>query len=67
LPLDHPRPALATHTGDTVDFRIPADVHRELTALAARTGTTPFMVLHAALAAVLSRLGAGTDIPVGTV
>jgi non-ribosomal peptide synthetase component F len=29
-------------------------------------GATPFMVLHVALAALLPRYGAGTDIPVGT-
>ncbi|WP_415954627.1 condensation domain-containing protein, partial [Streptomyces sp. KLOTTS4A1] len=67
LPLDHPRPALATHTGDTVPFALGARTHRALAELAQRENSTMFMVLHAALAAVLSRLGAGTDIPVGTV
>ncbi|WP_328318525.1 non-ribosomal peptide synthetase [Streptomyces sp. NBC_00388] len=66
LPLDRPRPATATHQGDDVDIRIPADAHRALTTLARTTGATPFMVLQAAVAVLLSRLGAGSDIPLGT-
>ncbi|MFD8083562.1 amino acid adenylation domain-containing protein [Kitasatospora sp. NPDC059722] len=67
LPSDRPRPAVATFAGDTVDLAIPADVHAGLVALARESGATLFMVLRAGWALLLSRLGAGTDIPVGTV
>ncbi|OLF14223.1 hypothetical protein BLA60_03540 [Actinophytocola xinjiangensis] len=66
LPTDRPRPARASHRGGVVEADLPADVHRGLQAIARRTGATPFMVLHAAVAALLSALGAGEDIPVGT-
>ncbi|MQS05686.1 non-ribosomal peptide synthetase [Streptomyces alkaliphilus] len=66
LPADRPRPPVATHRGSSVPVRIDADLHEGLRALAARTDTTPFMVFQAALAALLSRLGAGEDIPIGT-
>ncbi|MES5816918.1 amino acid adenylation domain-containing protein [Streptomyces sp. RG80] len=66
LPLDRPRPAVASNRGDTVPFTLDADLHGRVAALARRTGTTVFMVMHAAIAAELTRLGAGTDIPVGT-
>ncbi|HWH01686.1 MAG TPA: amino acid adenylation domain-containing protein, partial [Pilimelia sp.] len=66
LPTDRPRPTVARTEGGFVSFEIPAQLHRGLRALARRTGTTGFMVLHAALAALLTRLGAGTDIPIGT-
>ena len=49
-----------------VDFAVGAAVHRGLTALAERTGTSTFTVLHAALALVLAEATGATDIPIGT-
>nr|WP_052478143.1 non-ribosomal peptide synthetase [Kibdelosporangium sp. MJ126-NF4]CEL16415.1 Siderophore biosynthesis non-ribosomal peptide synthetase modules @ Bacillibactin synthetase component F [Kibdelosporangium sp. MJ126-NF4]CTQ90367.1 Siderophore biosynthesis non-ribosomal peptide synthetase modules @ Bacillibactin synthetase component F (EC 2.7.7.-) [Kibdelosporangium sp. MJ126-NF4] len=66
LPTDRPRPASASHRGGRVPVEWDARLHAEITALAKQTRTTPFMVVHAALAALLSGIGAGTDIPVGT-
>ncbi|WP_037642994.1 condensation domain-containing protein, partial [Streptomyces bicolor] len=66
LPFDRPRPKIADYRGDTVPIRIDADLHRALLGLAQETNTTLFMVLQAALATLLSRLGAGSDIPLGT-
>ncbi|MEV0122286.1 amino acid adenylation domain-containing protein [Streptomyces sp. NPDC050703] len=66
LPADRPRPSVATYRGGYVPVRIDAGLHRALTALARRNGASLFMVLQAGLAALLTRLGAGTDIPVGS-
>ncbi|MFD0069403.1 condensation domain-containing protein, partial [Streptomyces sp. NPDC127574] len=66
LPFDRPRPKVADYRGDTVPIRIDAELHRALHSLAQETNTTLFMVLQAALATLLSRLGAGSDIPLGT-
>ncbi|MBL3668917.1 amino acid adenylation domain-containing protein [Streptomyces sp. M2CJ-2] len=66
LPADRPRPAEMSHRGDSVPFRIGAGLHRSLAALARETGTSLFMVMQAGLAALLHRLGAGEDIPIGS-
>ncbi|MEU6774136.1 amino acid adenylation domain-containing protein [Streptomyces sp. NPDC046759] len=66
LPVDRPRGA-GVHTGaGQVAVSVGADLHGALRAVAEQGVTSLFMVLHAALAALLTRWGAGTDIPVGT-
>ncbi|MGH9012300.1 MAG: condensation domain-containing protein, partial [Acidimicrobiia bacterium] len=65
LPTDRPRPPVPSFEGDTVAFELPADLAARVMDVARGTGTTPFMVLHAAVAALLARSGAGTDVPLG--
>ncbi|WHT22662.1 amino acid adenylation domain-containing protein [Crossiella sp. CA-258035] len=53
-------------TADTLPLALDPATHAAIRALASGTGASTFMVLHAALATLLHRLGAGTDIPIGT-
>ena len=66
LPASRPRPPVPSHRGITAALQVPAAVHAGLAALVRRQGVTMFMVIQAALAVLLARLGAGTDIPVGS-
>ncbi|MFE5547316.1 amino acid adenylation domain-containing protein [Streptomyces sp. NPDC056534] len=65
LPTDRPRPARPAFTGAELDITFDRTVHEGLRRLARDTGASMFMVAHAAVAALLHRLGAGTDIPLG--
>ncbi|MFV2179958.1 condensation domain-containing protein, partial [Actinomadura sp. LOL_011] len=66
LPADHPRPARASGRGAQHAFVLPPDLHASLAALARDHGASLFMVLQAALAGLFTRLGAGTDVPIGS-
>ncbi|MFI7208350.1 amino acid adenylation domain-containing protein [Micromonospora aurantiaca (nom. illeg.)] len=66
LPTDRPRPRVATYRGDHLRFQLDAELHGQVTELARRMGATVFMVLQAGMAALLTRLGAGEDIPLGS-
>ncbi|MFI9377557.1 amino acid adenylation domain-containing protein, partial [Streptomyces parvulus] len=65
LPTDRPRPAVMTYRGDYLTVDVDAELHRRLSEVARASGASLFMVLQAGLAALLSRLGAGEDVPVG--
>ncbi|MEU1485151.1 condensation domain-containing protein [Streptomyces sp. NPDC005752] len=60
-----PRPDTPSHRGARIATRIPPSTHQALQQLARETGTSVFMVVQAALAALLTRRGAGTDIAIG--
>ncbi|MBS9373880.1 non-ribosomal peptide synthetase [Rhodococcus sp. B50] len=66
LPADRPRPAVASYAGGGVEHRIPADRAAGIREAARATGTTMFMMVHAAVAVALSHSGAGEDIPLGS-
>ncbi|WP_223243166.1 condensation domain-containing protein, partial [Streptomyces sp. CBMA123] len=66
LPADFPRPDRAGQRGAEVRCALPAEAHARLAALARDGGASLFMAVQAGLAALLTRLGAGTDIPLGS-
>ncbi|MGW4773422.1 amino acid adenylation domain-containing protein, partial [Nocardia sp. NPDC004278] len=66
LPADRPRPGVASYRGATHEFAIDAQLRHAIDRIAARSRATPFMVVHAALAVLLSRLSGTSDIAIGT-
>ena len=66
LPRDRGRGAVSSYRGGDVYFQLSASLHEKLRELAREHGATLFMVLQAGLAVLLTRLGAGTDIVVGS-
>ncbi|MQY11005.1 Linear gramicidin synthase subunit B [Streptomyces sp. RB5] len=65
LPYDHPRPSRTEHHGGFLRFDVDAAVHGALTRIAAEHQVSMFMVCQAAVAALYTRIGAGTDIVLG--
>ncbi|OLR93075.1 non-ribosomal peptide synthetase [Actinokineospora bangkokensis] len=65
LPTDRARPARPSFRGGAHQLTVPPATATGLRELSARTGASTFMLLHAAVAALLHRLGAGSDIPLG--
>ena len=59
---DRPRPARPSGAGDEVPVSWDAELHRGIRALARDTGTTAFMVVHAALVAAFGLEVVGTPV-----
>ncbi|MGH8079833.1 MAG: amino acid adenylation domain-containing protein, partial [Lysobacter sp.] len=66
LPTDRARPAVQEHAGESRRFVIDAELSRGLHAFSHRHGTTLYMTLLAAWAALLGRLSGQEDLVVGT-
>jgi non-ribosomal peptide synthetase component F len=65
LPTDRPYPLVADHRGDSVAVHWPAELQRRVRKIAREHNATNFMVVQAALVALLSRLSASPDVAVG--
>ncbi|MBS4729809.1 amino acid adenylation domain-containing protein [Mycobacterium sp. SM1] len=65
LPTDRPYPAVADQRGASVPVDWPAGLQRQIARLAREHNATGFMVVQAALAVLLGKLGAGSDVAVG--
>ncbi|WP_191499967.1 condensation domain-containing protein, partial [Mycobacterium simulans] len=65
LPWDRPRPPQQSFDGEVVSFSIDAGLRGRVERLARCTCTTMSMVLQAALAVLLRKLGAGDDVCIG--
>ncbi|MCQ4122212.1 amino acid adenylation domain-containing protein [Rhodococcus tibetensis] len=62
---DRPRPALPTHRGASVHRTLSPTLHAAIDSLATERRASFFMIVHAAVAVLLERLGAGEDIALG--
>ncbi|WP_327142336.1 non-ribosomal peptide synthase/polyketide synthase [Nocardia sp. NBC_01327] len=66
LPSDRPRPAAASGRGGVHQLEIPAGLHAKLLETAQQQGVSAFMLVHAVVAVLLSRLSGEHDIVIGT-
>ncbi|MFD0664448.1 amino acid adenylation domain-containing protein [Thermocatellispora tengchongensis] len=66
LPVDRPRPATVGQRGGTAARDLPSSLTAELRRVAREHGASMFMLCQAAVAALLHRMGAGEDIPLGS-
>ncbi|HEX2081842.1 MAG TPA: amino acid adenylation domain-containing protein, partial [Longimicrobium sp.] len=66
LPTDHPRPAVQSFRGATIQGALPAGVRAGLEALGRGEGATLYMVVLAAFQVLLSRYSGSADVVVGS-
>ena len=66
LPLDRPRPEMQGHQGAMLRTTLDASLSKHLQQMATDHQLTPFMLLHGALALVLSKHSQSHDIVLGT-
>ncbi|MCY1144093.1 amino acid adenylation domain-containing protein [Actinoplanes sp. Pm04-4] len=66
FPPDRPRPVLLGADGDRIEFDLDAGVRTGIYTAARSTRSTPFVVLAAAVAALIHRLADQQDIVIGT-
>ncbi|MCU1716788.1 amino acid adenylation domain-containing protein [Pseudomonas sp. 5P_3.1_Bac2] len=67
LPTDRRRPLLLSNQGARVSYSIDEALYKRLKSVAQAQGVTLFMLLQTAMAGLLSKLGAGRDIALGSV
>ncbi|WP_409370972.1 amino acid adenylation domain-containing protein, partial [Mycolicibacterium setense] len=65
LPTDRPYPPVADYQGSSVTVQWPADLQQQIARVARERGATSFMVVQAALAALMAQMSASTDVAVG--
>ncbi|WP_156744595.1 non-ribosomal peptide synthetase, partial [Mycobacterium sp. E740] len=65
LPTDRPYPPVADYRGARATVEFSAELQQRVTQLAYAHNTTTFMVMQAALAMLLSKLGASSDVGIG--
>ena len=65
LPTDRPYPLVADQRGATVAVDWPAELQQQVARVAREHNATSFMVVQAALAVLLSKLSASSDVAVG--
>ena len=65
LPTDRPYPPVADHRGASVAVDWPAELQQRIARVAREHNATSFMVVQAALAVLLAKLSASTDVAVG--
>lgn len=66
LPTDRPRPSAVSPAAGAVEFTVSEEIHARLVEIARERNATAFMALHAALAVLVSRVGATDDFAIGT-
>ena len=65
LPTDRPYPPVADYRGARVDVDWPAELQQQVRRVAREHNATSFMVVQAALAVLLSKVSASSDVAVG--